>query len=142
MEKIIVGFDGSDTARKALRWAVDHADDDDVVVIAHGWSIPSAAGLELPVASLADFEIAAHRLAKETAAEFEEDGGPTIETKVASAHPGPMLAELSADADLVVVGSRGYGGLRSALLGSVSNHVVHHARCPVLVVPRAEIYDD
>lgn len=123
-------------AMKALRWAIEHSDDDDVVVAAHAWSIPTAVGFEMPVASLADVEIAAARTAKETVAELTlDDDSPTIETHVASGHAGSMLADLSKEADLVVVGRRGYGGLRSALLGSVSNYVVHHAHCPVVVLP-------
>ena len=143
MEKIIVGVDGSAQAREALRWAIDHADDDDVVVIAHGWSIPTAVGFEVPVASISEFETSAHRMVKAVQAELDhdDDDGPTVETHVVPGHAGSVLVDLSADADLVVVGSRGYGGLRSALLGSVSNFVVHHAHCPVVVVPRGEADD-
>jgi nucleotide-binding universal stress UspA family protein len=51
--------------------------------------------------------------------------------------PEPQLAEQSQHADLVVVGSRGYGPHRAVLLGSVSGRLVRNAACPVLVVPRS-----
>ncbi len=136
MEKIIVGVDGSDTARRGLRWALDHSGPNDTLVVVHAWSIPAAAGFELPVPSIAEWELAAHRLVRELVADLGDlSAGPTVEKLVVAGRPGAVICELSQDADHVVVGSRGYSGIRSALLGSVSNHVVHHANCPVTVVP-------
>jgi nucleotide-binding universal stress UspA family protein len=56
-------------------------------------------------------------------------------TVVADQYPAEALVDLSADAELLVVGSRGHGGFGELLLGSVSNAVVLHAVCPVVVVP-------
>ena len=57
------------------------------------------------------------------------------QTVVEDRHPAEALVQLSVDADLLVVGSRGHGGFGELLLGSVSHAVVLHAVCPVVVVP-------
>jgi nucleotide-binding universal stress UspA family protein len=67
---------------------------------------------------------------EETASRLEVQ--PTV---VAERHPAEALVKLSADADLLVVGSRGRGGFTELLLGSVSHAAVLHAVCPVVVVP-------
>lgn len=138
-ERVIVGIDGSSSARAAIDWALRRTGKGDTLVLLHAWRLPAVSGLEMPVASLADFEVAANRLAKETMDELDVDPetGPTVESLVISGHPGPALIEAASEpeADLIVVGSRGYGGFRGMLLGSVSTYVIHHADCPVAVIP-------
>jgi nucleotide-binding universal stress UspA family protein len=63
--------------------------------------------------------------------------GVEIEKKVVEEDPGEAIISAAADADLIVVGSHGRTGLKAALLGSVSRHVVDHAQCPVVVVKAA-----
>ncbi|MGK2936478.1 MAG: universal stress protein [Solirubrobacteraceae bacterium] len=75
-----------------------------------------------------------HRLA---ALADDVPGRSRSEARAVVAHPGPALVREGDDLDLLVLGSRGYGPAGSVLLGSVSRRVVAHARCPVLVVPRA-----
>ena len=136
MTRILVGVDGSPAAVAALDWAVDHAEDDDTVVLCHVWSLPVVAGFESPMLEPGPFKDAAEKLVAEMAAPYIDlEGGPTIETGVSYGHAGSVLIDLSSDADMVVVGSRGHGGFKGLLLGSVSTYVVHHARCPVTVVP-------
>jgi nucleotide-binding universal stress UspA family protein len=61
-----------------------------------------------------------------------------VHTAVVSGGPAERLIDQSKDADLLVVGSRGRGGFRGLLLGSVSQQCVSHAQCPVVVVRQAE----
>lgn len=136
MTRILVGVDGSPAAKAALDWALGNAEPEDTVVLCHVWSLPVVAGFESPMLEPGPFKQAAERLVVEMAAPFlDNPDGPTIETGVAYGHPGSVLIDLSDDADVVVVGSRGHGGFKGLLLGSVSTYVVHHARCPVTVVP-------
>jgi nucleotide-binding universal stress UspA family protein len=57
-----------------------------------------------------------------------------IETRLLQGTAAAALIEESASADLLVVGARGRGALKAALLGSTSNHAIHHAHCPVVII--------
>ena len=59
-----------------------------------------------------------------------------MEGRLLSGSAGPLLAEVSEEFDLMVVGSRGYGALKRTALGSVAGKLVNSAACPVLVLPR------
>ena len=60
--------------------------------------------------------------------------GPPVEIAQVVGHPAEQLIRLSADAQLVVIGSRGRGGFTDLLLGSVSQAVLHQADCPVAII--------
>lgn len=141
--RIVVGVDGSEHASAALRWAADEAKVRDATLVAvHAWVYlpPPALGspdlLAVPVGDIAgDLEVARGAAERTLDAALDElDGGIAIERRLVDGDAAEAILEEAAGADLVVVGSRGHGGLKTALLGSVSNHVIQHAPCPVVVV--------
>ncbi len=144
---IVVGLDGSDASREAFHRAVQEAVYRDGEVLAvHIYSYPIMTGYEIAFA--VDYE-AAEQGAKEWVAKeltrldesYEVDFPVPVRTDVLCGHAGGKLIEAARGADMIVLGSRGYGGFRGLLLGSVTTYVVHHLPCPLLVVPVAEQAD-
>jgi nucleotide-binding universal stress UspA family protein len=145
---IVVGIDGSEASREALRWAVEEAKLRDARLVAvHAWSFVPAQPLgepgmlAVPAGDLAgqlSAESDGAATALDSAVDAASDGaGVEIEKKVVEGDPGEAIISAAAAADLIVVGSHGRTGLKAALLGSVSRHVVDHAQCPVVVVKAA-----
>lgn len=137
--RVIVGVDGSPQSLQALQWACQRAEMcRDQVRAVCTWSLGDSGADWEPVAGAkAEEQRRAERVLRDLAEPVRLDH-PAIELETA-ALPGPaaqVLVDLSADADLLVVGSRGLGGFAGLLLGSVSTHCVHHAHCPVTVVRR------
>jgi nucleotide-binding universal stress UspA family protein len=138
MGTIVVGVDGSPGALAALRFAIEEARLRKAQVKAvFAWSIPFVADVPsgLLPELLADFRADAETLLKEALVAAGDTTGVEIERVVADSPPGSALLEAAVGADLLVVGSRGRGGFRGLLLGSVSQQCAHHAPCPVVIVP-------
>jgi nucleotide-binding universal stress UspA family protein len=138
--RIVVGVDGSDSSRTALRWAVRQAELTGASVEAViAWHYPVMVGgyAWAPVSEIptTDFEeIATKTLAETIADSVDPDSPVQVGTFVGEGNPAQVLLDAAAGAELLVVGSRGHGGFASALLGSVSQHCAHHAPCPVLII--------
>jgi nucleotide-binding universal stress UspA family protein len=146
MAKIVVGVDGSDASKDALRWAVEEARLRGASVDAvHAWQapiLPPDVGTSLGP-SMSAFEMTdllprleeSARLAVEQIVQdvVGEGDGVDITPRAIEGPPANALIDAARDADLLVIGSRGHGGFAGALLGSVSLQAVQHAPCPVVV---------
>jgi nucleotide-binding universal stress UspA family protein len=131
--KIVVGYDGSDHARRALERAANLASSgDDVVVV--GSVEPKLEPVSTEGGRLDPSESEHRRQNLEDASAFFAERGIEAETIEAYGDPGSAIVDAANDADLVVVGSRGRNTLERLLLGSVSSKVVHRAKSDVLVV--------
>ena len=133
--KIVTGVDGSEASKDALRWAARQADvTDGRLQVILAWRQPVTYGYP-PDYSDADFE----KDARQTLDTVLSDvlGTPStvpVDARVIEGHAAPILLEAAHDADLLVVGSHGHGAFIGMLMGSTSQHCVHHATCPVVVV--------
>ncbi len=145
---VVVGVDGSPVARRALAWAMAEASARGCGVVAlHAWrpvvTVGGWNGLGAEVlSSQEDADRGALGLLENEVAEVRKATGRDevdVQLKVVVGDPGQQLVEASAGAALLVVGQRGHGALMSALLGSTTGYVLHHAPCPVLVLPRDEV---
>jgi len=136
--RIVVGVDGSAPAKAALAWAVRQAQLTSAAVEAIiAWEYPATYGYTMPAAPEINYnfeEIAAQVVANAIAEACGQGEPVKITSRVVEGNAAQALLDASAGAELLVVGSRGHGGFVEALLGSVGQHCVHHATCPVVVI--------
>ncbi|HEY2206977.1 MAG TPA: universal stress protein [Pseudonocardia sp.] len=132
-ERIVVGVDGSPASLLALGWASRQAalTDADLDVV-HAWQVPSAYGMvpagdDWEQRDRAELDRAVHDT-------LSAADSARVHVRQLRGHPAEALLEAAADADLLVVGSRGRGGFTGMMLGSVSQQLVVHAQCPVVVL--------
>jgi nucleotide-binding universal stress UspA family protein len=134
--RIVVGVDGTPASIEALQWAVQEAARRGSDVEAVGvWEVltVSVPGVVAPVVT--DEGQAADRFSTLLAViETVGEPGLKVTPRVEEGAVGPVLVHVAADADLLVIGSRGLGTVRG-LVGSVSQYVLRHAPCPVVVLP-------
>lgn len=139
MNSVIVGVDGSDGARAALRFAVAEAGRRHAKLhVVCAWEVVTAISASVvPAVALGDFEKGAERIVADALAEAAELD-PEVECEGEAVHgqAARVLLDAADAEDVIVVGTRGHGGFVGLLIGSVSQQVSHHAPCPVVIVPR------
>ena len=141
MPGIIVGVDGSGHSQRALEWAMNEAAIRQLplsVLTVHPAIVGYFGGILTTPQDLEFTEQAQAAAKAETDKVLAGLNGPHPESvTVRAVHGFPVeeLVNASKEADMIVLGSRGVGGLARMLLGSTADQVVQHAHCPVVVVP-------
>lgn len=161
MTRIVVGVDGSGNSQRALQRAIAEAKlrggtvdavftyeppgsslSDDLVGLARSAAAPlGASSADGPAQADGSDEQGAQQEAERRLGAFVEgvptdgDGPQPKLLAIPNKHPAAALIEESKTADLLVVGTRGIGGLKGMLLGSVAHQCIQHSHCPVLVIP-------
>ena len=145
--RVVVGIDGSELSKDAVAFAMLEASRRGAAVEAiTAWNRVEALPPGLMAAGVVEAMPTTEEIAlalSETLAGWRERC-PDVKVvqRVVVGHPGHVLTEASRSADLVVVGTRGHGAAASMLIGSTSRNVLHHAVCPVVVVPgHVELFD-
>lgn len=145
--EVAVGVDGAEPSGAALGFAFEEASLRKARLRAvHVWSHPASYGPGTMQPIVYEAQIGAEqesRSLEETLAVWREKY-PDVEvlSEIVQGRPARVLGGVSARADLLVVGTRGRGGFAGLLLGSVGHTLLHHAHCPVAVVPSADVRQD
>ena len=132
--RVVVGVDGSESSKQALRWAVRlAASEGSTIEAVTAWDYPPSFNAPVDVNWRPDLD--AKTVMRETLDEVFGDARPAeLEERVVHGSARTVLIDASRGASLLVVGSRGHGGFAGLLLGSVSSACSEHAHCPVLVL--------
>src|SRR5215469_9714572 len=143
MSGITVGIDGSAHSSRALEWALNEgATRHAPVTVLTVHSVPMSGWTGNPItlprdaADLQSESQAAEELTAKALSQLGDARPSSVTVQAIIGFPAEELIEASRTADLMVVGSRGAGGFVKLVIGSVSSQVVHHAHCPVVVVPK------
>ncbi|MEV1178321.1 universal stress protein, partial [Nonomuraea sp. NPDC049784] len=138
-DRIVVGYDGSEYSQAAMAYAVEQARARGAQLhVVSAWHMPALSPYAVAYGSLIEDLMGQEaRAARERVEPWRESNPDLVITDAQPCEPPvKALVEAAQMADVVVVGSRGLGGFASAVLGSVSHGVLHHATCPVAVVRR------
>lgn len=128
--RIVVGVDGSLPSKAALAWAVNEA----ALTGAEVEAVTTYYWYPMPINDIDCKGMAKHVL-EDAIRDVAFPAQPVkIISRVVEGKAARALLDSAARADLLVVGSRGHNGLTETLLGSVAQHCIHHASCPVVVI--------
>lgn len=133
--RVVVGTDGSDHSASAVEWAAAEAKrrGSDLVIV-HAWEPPHRQSVDAKDRHTSSYEVDAQLVldgAVDTARGF---GVASVEATLVDGGTAQSLLDLAESADLIVVGSRGRGGFRSMLFGSVAHAIAAHSPCPAVIV--------
>lgn len=133
--RIVVGVDGFESSKAALRWAIRQAELTGAVVEAViAWHVPVGTGW-IPTADMPDYQEDAFTVLAEAITEMcAVDPDVQVCPRVLEGRAGQVLVAAADGADLLVVGSEGHRGLAEALLGSVGQQCANNASCPVVIM--------
>jgi nucleotide-binding universal stress UspA family protein len=133
--RIVVGVDGFESSKAALRWGIRQAKLTRAVVEAvTAWHVPAGTGW-VPTTDMPDYREDAFAVLAEAIDEMcTVDPDVQVCPRVVEGRAGPALVDAADGADLLVVGSRGHRGLAEALLGSVGQYCANNAACPVVIM--------
>ncbi len=146
--RVVVGVDGSAASKEALLWAAEEAELTGATLeVVMAWEMPfTSFGRVIQVPTNLDYAVEAEQRLQDTVHEVlgskydaePWERSPKLKTVVVEGRPVPALVEVAKGANLLVVGSSGHGAFVGMLLGSVSEHCIGHASCPVVVVRHHE----
>ena len=146
-QRIVVGVDGSSSSRAALRWAVRQAGLTGASVEAiTAWQSPTLVGLGVTFSEVeagggddGRIRAAAGSVLRAAVAEATaESSGVQVKAQIGEGSAAQLLLVAASGASMVVVGSRGHGGIAGTLLGSVGQTLAQHSPCPVLIIRGVE----
>lgn len=130
---VVVGYDGSPTAKAALAWGAERAGDGGSLFVVHAFDLPP----DMLGGTTYAHAVADHKEhGRQVLASLPDLPGVSVECELIGGHAAEAIANVAQTrgADEIVVGSRGFSPLRGAL-GSTSHELLHRAPCPVVVIP-------
>ncbi len=140
-EQIIIPTDGSEPSKEAVKQGLEIAKATGVKVLAL-YVMDTTAFMSVPPDSLTtDISSILNKEAHESVNYVVREGkkmGVYVEEKIIEGIPSEQIIENANPKGLIVIGTKGRTGLAKIMLGSVTENVVHHANCPVMVVRKSE----